>query len=380
MITNSSKYRPVETAGCHTCFARAGCGGLDGHANEMFGCYDRCRQVGMCADKATCEWTCPNNEKVFWKRWAEVGGWTSFDTMAFPGIPVEILPNYIPQIRPGIKRQKRAAAPVVAYQLYEALRAFRTPNGKGYSKCSPAEFRSRLGLREDAHVLLVGVAPDTRIEGFWSQYRVQHFPELIADAGVLAITAPNFSNFTNVPRHETLYNRKRMILVAETFISRGVPVIPHFNATHFVDWGFWTEFLIRQPELNCFCKEFQTGNREVDKREATINAMAEMQRVVGRELHPILVGGRSAMIGTKNHFQTLSVVDSEPAMKTIKRRCLVSTANQPLRWNPMKSSTNASMSGLLDHNIGAYGARITAELSNRTRSLGTPSVCQRPRD
>lgn len=372
------KYRPVVATGCQGCFVRDVCGGLDGDTYDAFGCYDRCRTVGCCADKDTCDWTCPNNEEVFEKRWAEVGGWLTFDSRQFPRVPVEALRSYIPQIRPGIIRDDPAGSEVVAFQLYEALRAFR--KGKGYTRRSPEEFRRRLSLRADAKVLLIGVAPDPPLEGFWSRFKVAHFPELIAEAGVLAITAPNFSSFTNVPRHEMLYNRKRMILVAEAFIAVGVPVIPHFNATHRADWRFWTEFLKRQPDLNCFCKEFQTGNGDREKRDTTIEAMAQMQKNAGRKLHPILVAGRVAMRTVADHFDSFSVVDSEPAMKTIKRRCLVSGPNETPRWKTMKSLPDCSMSRLLDHNVSGYGARIATELTNRKRSRGKRNGHQFPGD
>jgi hypothetical protein len=360
------KYRPIVATGCLGCFVRDVCGGLDGNANDAFGCYDRCRTAGCCADKETCDWTCPNNEEVFERRWAEVGGWLTFDSRQFPGVPLDALRSYIPQIRPGIIRDHPVGSEVVAFQLYEALRAFR--KGTGYTRRSPAEFRRRLSLRDDAKVLLIGVAPDAPLEGFWSRFKTAQFPELIAEAGVLAITAPNFSSFTNVPRHEMLYNRKRMILVAEAFITVGVPVIPHFHATHHADWAFWTHFLKRQPEVNCFCKEFQTGNSNKERRDSTITAMAQMQKDAGRRLHPIMVAGRVAMRNVAEHFSSFSVVDSEPAMKTIKRRCIVSGPSETPRWTPMKSLPNGSMSRLLDHNISGYGARIATELTNQRRN------------
>ena len=87
-----------------------------------------------------------------------------------------------------------------------------------------------------------------------------HLAEIFADLDIAAITPPNFSFFLDVPRPHSLYNRKRMLRVADEFLRHGIPVAPHLNATNEADWDFWISLFRDSPELSVYCKEFQTGN------------------------------------------------------------------------------------------------------------------------
>ena len=52
----------------------------------------------------------------------------------------------------------------------------------------------------------------------------------IANLKFAAVTVPNYSYFTDAPRTDILWNRKRAMIVTEELSAAGALVIPHLNA------------------------------------------------------------------------------------------------------------------------------------------------------
>ena len=71
----------------------------------------------------------------------------------------------------------------------------------------------------------------------------------LARLGTIAMTVPNFSFFENAPRPHTLWNLKRMLIVAEELTTAGLPAVVHLNALTAADWKLWTHFLRVRPEI-----------------------------------------------------------------------------------------------------------------------------------
>lgn len=378
-ISNTSQ-RVILTEGCDGCELVTKCGGLK--TPDWFGCFDRChsrvtpvrrdvngefltgaksRTKPHCAS-GPCDWTCPNNPEIFAERWAEVGGLLDFSHETYLPLGGASWPRYIPMIRPGQPRKKALNCTFVALSLYESLRVLRGRNGE-YESPGRAEFRRRLALRGDCRILLIGVGPDAMIEGFYAKFRDLRLAEVFADLDITAVTPPNFSFFLDVPRPHSLYNRKRMLRVADEFIRHGIPIAPHFNATTMADWDFWIELLRGSPQLSVYCKEFQTGNRRKMEYERTIEQMIRLQDQVGRPLHPLLVAGKKPLPGLLPNHPTFTVIDSDPSMKTNNYQIFADG-----RWQTIKAHPGSCLTSLLDHNIAAH------ESSFKQRMKGAVSV------
>jgi hypothetical protein len=264
----------------------------------------------------------------------------------------------------------------VALSLYEALRVLRRKGG-GYESPGKFEFRRRLVLRDDCRIILIGVGPDATIEGFYAKFRGLGLAKILADLDLIAVTPPNFSFFLDVPRPHSLYNRKRMLRVADEFLRQGVPVAPHFNATNDADWDFWIDLLRNCPELSTYCKEFQTGNRLRSHYERSVEQMLRVQDRVGRMLHPLLVAGKKPLPGMLPHHASFTVIDSEPSMKTNHRQILCDE-----EWKAINAVPGACLSHLLDHNIAAQtrlvekrikeAATASTAVSSRSKVLEQP--------
>jgi hypothetical protein len=360
--------REILTGGCSGCGLATPCGGL-GKSADLFGCFDRCRSrrttlrvdsrgrpfvgavsrtVPHCAN-GDCDWTCPNNPDVFAARWAEVGGLLDFSHEPYLRLDGSTWPCYIPMIRSGPCRRTPLNCSFVALSLYESLRVLRAGNGR-YEPTGAVNFRRRLALRDDCKILLVGVGPDATIEGFYRKYRQLDLPRIFAGLGLTAITPPNFSYFLDVPRPHSLYNRKRMLRVADEFLREGVPVAPHFNATNEADWDFWIDLLRQSPGLSVYCKEFQTGNQFRRCYAGTVEQMLRVQDRIGRPLHALLVAGKKTLPGLLPGLQSrqgsFSVIDSDPSMKTNHRQILGDDGSKSIT-----AVAGACLSRLLDHNI-----------------------------
>lgn len=363
--------REIVTRGCRECALREPCGGRDIGVDDLFGCYDRC--YNKCAREG-CDLTCSNNQELFAERWAEVGGLLEFAHRDFSAIATGQLTPYIPMIRPGIIRKRRLNSNFVALSLYEALRALKV--GNRYIPMGRSEFRKKLRLRDDCKILMVGVGPDALIESFWRHHRA--LVELLPPLDVVAVTAPNFSSFVDVPRDHILYNRKRSLIVADKLLARGVPVVPHFNANTSRDWEFWAQLLRDTPGLRIFCKEFQTGNRIKVNYEESVEKMARMQESVGDALYPIVVAGKKAVDLLKHHFSNFTLIDSMPSIKTNMRQVIRVAPNGIAHWRTLPSNRKACLASLLDYNLAAYKAVMLRVIGDRNDSLAAQHPEQIP--
>jgi Domain of unknown function (DUF4417) len=342
MISPPLAQREIATSGCATCCWAAVCGGRHIHANDMFGCFDRCH--GNCS-AASCDLTCPNNPDIFWRRWTEVGGLETFPHHKFPACNGNLLPSYLSMIRSGMTMTRNLRSNFIALTLYEVLVSLR--GKRGYEHIDRREFRKRWSLRADCRILVVGVGKDPKIEGFYRKHRT--LIPLLANLDLHAVTVPNFSYFSDSPRPHILYNRKRGLRVADKLIEHGIRVVPHFNAINWTDWVFWTELLRESPGLSVFCKEFQTGNRLKVNYERTVANMAQMQNDVGRNLHPIVIAGLKAIELLKQHFQTFTLIDSTPSIKAKNWQVLDESTSHGAKL--MRSPSSADLVKLLDHNV-----------------------------
>ncbi|HVX90625.1 MAG TPA: DUF4417 domain-containing protein [Candidatus Paceibacterota bacterium] len=343
------KHLPIFAASCATCGLLPECGGQRGQ-QTIGGCFVGCGAA--CGGPEKCDWVCPLKAD-FVDRVREVGGLSTGSTLIPTGQTVN-LPRYIPMIRHGSSRAMPLDVAAVALSIEDVVKH----RGQSYSAIatSASGIREQFALRHDAQVVLVSVARDRVLERFWAYRRKWFVPRQFKDLGLTAITVPNFSSFLDAPRPHSLWNRRRMEIVASEFAANGLFVVPHLNSLQEDDWRHWQVFLGAHDHLTYVAKEFQTGLRLRDRGDRAIADLARLQDRVGRALHPVIVGGAAFAAELARHFTALTFVDSQPFMKAIKRR----RAAAPGRW---ERSELTNVDQLLALNIQAHEAHIAREIA-----------------
>lgn len=339
---------------CRSCPFFEHCGGLDGQA-EMFGCFGGHLGSQECEKS---DWTCPCRPDVLQQRWREVGcRWDRPRPHHDIAAVEEPLPLYIPRIGHGSSRAGYLDHPYAAVSPFDVLRG----RGDSYAPVAttPRGLRRHFRVRSDARLLLVSVAKDRHLERYWANRRALGTPDALARLGALGITVPNFSFFNDAPRPHLLWNRARMLVVAEELSRAGIPVVPHIHALTAADWAFWTEFLKAQSRVHVVAKEFQTGNKV---QAVGLQALAELEQLqarVQRPLHPVLVGGASFLEAAARAFESFTIVDSVPFMRAVNRRVARDAGlHRPLAWEAVALPEGQPVDVLLQRNVEAYAAHL----------------------
>jgi Domain of unknown function (DUF4417) len=342
---------------CSRCAFKELCGGLDDAQGQLFGCF-------INTQHANCDFTCPCRPAEFRARLREVGGLSprAWKNLKLPTIA---LPDYVPLLRHGYRRTEPFGAEAPVGISIKDLFRRRRLNQYQPIVGTEAELRSAFGIALETPVVLVCVAQDQYIERYWAMRNVKghDLAQRIAGLGFAAVTVPNYSAFTDAPRTDFLFNRKRMMIVAEELSSAGQAVIPHLNALKSADWHFW-ENLLSHQSIVYVAKEFQTGLRA---RSLGLEAIDELRRVqdrLGRALHPVAVGGAQYNVDLAARFATHTVIDSHPFLSSVHRRSF------ELRGGRMRRRRSEQELGpLLAENVELYGRHVADE-ARSTRCLG----------
>lgn len=330
-FTSSSGHGAMIGLGCQQCELLDICGGT-----ADFDCYASC-----CGKHATCTRACPNAHG-FVPVIQDAGGMAMKDHYAITQCP-ESLPAYIPHIDNASCRTGRLASPFVALTTFDVCK----PNAE-HRFGSPEEIRRHFGLRDDAKILLLSVAKDSRIEHHWRYSAEKRLVHYLATLGIAHVTAPNFSFALNEPRPEHLVNRSRSLCEAERMAAAGLSVIPHLNAYNQTDWNCWKDFLRDHPHLSMVCQEFQTGLANGTRARWHIHQLRNIEQMLGRGLHLVAAGGRRHL-PLLIELTSVTVVDANPFLKTHKRRQLVNG-----KWHACPTANGAPLDQLLEDNIAAY--------------------------
>jgi hypothetical protein len=353
---------PMLAATCAGCGLLTECGGQRGQ-QTLGGCLGGCGS--SCGGPGKCDWVCPAKPD-FIDRVREVGGLNTRSAALMPSSELLSLGTYVPIIRHASSRTMPVSAATVALPLEEVVKW----RGQSYSVAagSAGDLRAQFGVRGDANVVLVSVARDRVLERYWACRRKWFIPRQLKELGFTAVTVPNFSAFLDAPRPHTLWNRRRMEIVAAEFAELGLVVIPHLNSLQVDDWLYWQAFLAEQKHLTYVATEFQTGLRVRDRGELAVVDLARLQDRLGRQLHPLIVGGAAYAADLSRYFADLTFVDSQPFMKAMHRRRGVGQG----QWERAES---ADVGDLLEANIKAHEAHILSEIS-RGR-MGAPPAQRR---
>jgi hypothetical protein len=142
---------------------------------------------------------------------------------------------------------------------------------------------------------------------------------------------PNFSHFGDVVRTDNLFNRMRQLICLEEMSEAGLNVAPHLNDATAGDWEFWLSYLKANPTVRIVAKEFQTRCRSKSEGAAAVNHLAEVQQALGRELHPIIIGGTQYLEPVAAKFRTFTLLDCKPVQDGLHYRRFIAKGKRGKR-------------------------------------------------
>jgi hypothetical protein len=346
-------------ATCRECFVRDLCGGwtAPGEGEPLLTCFEAFGHAkGLFID--------PNNRTDFLQRLKEVRFFDPAHPQPFVPAALAEFPEYLPLLQGGIcfrRPLKLDFAALNFVEIFHGDKARGLPFGE--RELTRESLRAEWGLRPDAKVLLSGVADDPELERLAGNYRAKELARKVALFGVNAVTAPNFTFWRNAPRLESLVNRMRMFRVAEELTAHGVAVIPHLNSTNSRDWDWMLAFYREHPEQAAVCMEFRTGNRIREVRQRKVSALEKMRDILGRELHPVIVGNIEAAREMRVHFPRVTAIDSVAALKTIRRQEAIARVGIGLAWRKQPIASGACMADLYERNHDLHLARVKTRFS-----------------
>jgi hypothetical protein len=108
--------------------------------------------------------------------------------------------------------------------------------------------------------------------------------------------------------------------------------------------------------------EFQTGYRRDENlgRLAFAN-LIDVQRRVGRDIHPVLVGAGRFYRPASDAFRTFSIVDSNPFMQAFLREKLVETSPGRFDWVKAYSEEGEPLDSYINTTLAIYERKLSAD-------------------
>ena len=354
----------TESLGCSTCRDRWICSGLRVQV-PLFDCLDLC-----CGIARDCDRVCPNHPD-FVDRVREVGSFSLNDVPRAPVLSAPNLPHLVPMIYHGTGRTSHPRVNSVAVPLYAQFDR-RGARPRYRSKCSLSE---AFVVPPAATILASGIDRDKPIERWWQlgeKVRIEIIHAMI-ESGVGMVTTPNYSLFTDRPRHDNLHAMKRIATVHEEFLRTGMPAALHVNGRTDMDFHHWREYVAARPEVTHIAYKFTTGTSWSGRIEQHAAWLVGLACAVGRPLHLILRGGMSQIPMLSSAFARLTLVDTSIFMKTIKRQRAYARTEGKLGWESHPTRPGTSLDSLFETNLRVSEARIAsliAQPANRSRLAG----------
>jgi len=337
-------------ASCAECAYLKDCGGLDGEAFHV-GCFQRCER--RCRNKI-CDCVCPGALVGFEEAWGEVGGICTPPTSCHQLPSTKLMPYYIPQVKHGSRRHENFQSEWVAVPLLSIL-SF-SKYGCRIRFESKAELCESLKISRQSKIVLTCVSQDPIIEKFWQNHRYYSLLSRIYNLEFHAVTVPNFSLMLDTPRTNSLYNISRIYRMIERMSEAGIVTVPHLNASTQADWKKWENVLSMHRETQVVAMEFETGlgsSRERGKHY--LRCIDNLQQILGRRLHPIAVGAGSWLGEFAAIFDSFTVIDSTPFMKTVHFQVPYKNERQTtLHWRTERQHSETLLDGLLERNVETY--------------------------
>ena len=346
--------RPLAL-GCTVCPDLDLCGGL----RIEGGAFD-CRALCSCASKRQkCSGVCRGDHRTFVRRVREIGGFAFDDVPYRTPLPVPALPEYVPLIYNGTNRRTTLRCDTVAVPL---LSLFNRASGTGRFD-NREEMLVFFRLSPGTRVIVTGVDIDRSLERWWSFGDRPRLINSLRSLGVEMVTAPNFSLFTNVTRHDNLHNMKRIALTWAEFMAGGIPCALHVNARTDTDYRRWSDFVAEREDVSLLAFEFTTGTRSPVRGGYHRDQLLALAAQARRPLHLVLRGGRPHLRELTAGFASVSVIDADPYIKTKYRQRAQFRIGADITWRRSPTPKGQPLDALLHHNIEV--ARHSALLRRR---------------
>lgn len=336
--------------GCHVCPDLKACGGLRIEAGS-FSCQDRC-----CGGREDCDRVCLRRPDTFVTRLREVDGLELDNVPRTTTRCLPPLPPVVPVLYGGPSRTCYEGE-VVALPLARLMRrTFRSVD----------EIADEFRFSPRAAVLVTGTDEDRPLERWWGLGSTERrrIARTLAAIGVCSATSPNFSMFTDRPRHDDLHSAKRIALAWQEMADEGLPTALHVNARTDADWLRWTSFVAQREEVDAIAYEFATPHRP----EWHAARLVRLAQGVGRPLRLLVRGGRAFLPLFVRAFDAVTVVDTTAYMKTVQRQRAEVRPSGDIGWFSVRTGPFQPLDELLEHNV----RHVTADVL--TAMAGTCTV------
>src|SRR5665213_2662146 len=102
-------------------------------------------------------------------------------------------------------------------------------------------------------------------------------------------------------------------------VDAGLNVVPHLNDIVQGDWDLCHSYLKSNSSIRLVAKEFQTRCRTRVEGLKAIRHLAELQQRLGRELHPIILGGAQFTEPLAEAFRRFTILDCRAVISAFHR-------------------------------------------------------------
>ncbi|MGH6985548.1 MAG: hypothetical protein ACRED9_01750 [Caulobacteraceae bacterium] len=326
-----------------------------------FDCLANC-----CGHSASCSRVCRQKPREFTQRVREIGGFDLSSTPRAPILAAPSLPQVVPLLFHGNRRERLYGGAAVALSLHRLLH-----RQTGVPKfATAAALRAEYRLSAETIIILTGTDQDPPLERWW-KYGTERASTIAAllSLDVSLVTTPNYSLFANAPRWDDLHSMKRIALINSEFLGCGLPAALHVNARAERDAERWVEFVADRSEITHLAYEFTTGSGRMHRSALHAKWLTEIARAAGRPLTLIVRGGFDILPILTEAFASVVIIESSAFMKTMKRQQAVITGNVGLKWEHKPTSADAVLDDLFEHNV-----RLCSE---SLRRLAAPTVVGR---
>lgn len=329
------------------------CGGLQVNA-AVFDCKSFCR----CDDITKCDRVCKENVAQYVARMREVRGPT-FDNIPHTlPVAMPVPPSYIAVVRTGNSRfERRIAEPWIALRLFD----FVDRRTRVLTNITHESIIDRYRLNSEVSLVLTGTHFDHYIESWWGLEDRRGAGRKLRDAGIRLVTTPNFSVFSDVPRHDNFFNQKRILIVAEELLSAGVQCAIHLNARTERDYERFAHFLRTHPEYEYVAFEFGTGAGHRNRIDFHVTQLCQLARSVSHPLRLVARGGLLFLSRLDEAFASVHFLDSDPFVKTQKRHLgVVSQDGLKVKWDKYPTMSDEPLDQLFERNVAARTQQVQA--------------------
>jgi len=333
-----------------------------------FDCLDYC-----CGGVEDCDSVCRQNVTTFVGRTREVVGFELDNVARAPRRPRPVPPRLVPMVFHGSSRERRFAPPAVALKLFSlfdrASGAPRYPNRTALDRA--------FCIASGTALVISSVEVDRPLERWWGlgpQKRRQVLDRLV-EYGVAAITSPNYSLFSNTPRWDDLHSMKRIAICWQEMVEAGLPAALHLNARTAYDWRRWRDFIGERSEVNAVSFEFATCATDPARRLWYADQLARLAEEIRRPLTLIGRGGFNVLPFLAEAFADITLIDTTPFQKALKRQVAHTGRRGGLRWRSAAGS-DASVQELLEHNYLESVAHLNRSCPQPSDRAGSPTPAQ----